>query len=50
MEAYCSYLPQNKRDKLNITAQNSVNSAVIYEDASDNDEYGVDEPEIVTVA
>ena len=46
-EAYRSYMPQNKRDKLNTTAQNSANSAVIDKYASDKDEDGVDEPDIV---
>ena len=39
-------MPHNKHDKLNTMAQNSANSAVIHEDASDKDEYGIDEPEI----
>ena len=43
-------MPQNKRDKVNTTAQNSANSAVIHEDASDKDEYGIDESGIVAGA
>ena len=50
VESYCSYMPHNKRDKLNNTAHNSSNIAVIDEDARDKDEYGVYEPEIVAVA
>ena len=42
-EAYCSYMLQNKRDKINTTAHNSANISVIDEDASDKDEDGVDE-------
>ena len=41
---------QNKRDKLNTTAHNSANISVIDEDASDKDEDGVDELEIVAEA
>ena len=47
-EEYRSYMPQNKRGKLNTTSQNSANSAVIDEDASDKYEDGVDDPEIVS--
>ena len=43
-------MPQNKRDKLNNTAHNSDNSAVIDEYESDKDEDGVDEPEIFDVS
>ena len=43
-------MPHNKCYKINTTAQNSSNSAVIDEDASDNDEDGVDEPDIVSGA
>ena len=39
-------MPQKKRDKLNTTDQNSANSAVIDEYASNKDEDGVDEPGI----
>ena len=42
-EAYSSYMPQNKRDKLNTMARNSANSAVIDEDSIYKDEDGVDE-------
>ena len=43
-------MPHNKCYKINTTAQNIANSAVIDEDASDNDEDGVDEPDIVSGA
>ena len=43
-------MPQNKRDKLNNTAHNSDNSAVIDEYESDKDEDGVDEIQIVSGA
>ena len=49
-EEYRSYILQNKRDKISTTAQNSANSTVIDEYASDKDEDGVDEPEIVAGA
>ena len=49
-EAYRYYIPQNKREKLNTAAHNSTNIEVIDEYASDKDEYGVDEPEIVSEA
>ena len=45
-ELDCSYMPQNKCDNLNTTAQNSANSALIGEDVIDKDEDGVDKPEI----
>ena len=41
-EAYCSYMPHNKRDKINTTSHNSERSAVIDEDAIDKYEDGVD--------
>ena len=46
LESYRSYMPQNRRDKLNTTAHNSANSELIDEDASDKGEVGVDEPDI----
>ena len=49
-EAYRSYIPQNKRDKITTTAKNSANSVVIDEYATYKDEYGVYEPDIVAVA
>ena len=49
-EAYHSYAPKNKRDKLNNMDRNSDKNAVIDKYASDKDEDGVDEPEIVSVS
>ena len=46
LESYRSYMPHNRRDKLNTTAHNSANSELIDEDASDKGEVGVDEPDI----
>ena len=46
-EIYFSYMPQNKCDKLNATAHNSANSAEIDEYVIDEDEDGVNEPDIV---
>ena len=50
VEAYSSYMPQNKCDNLNTTAQNSANSALIDEGASDKDEDGIYEPEVFSGA